>query len=196
MSILFQSSLNGIDLFTLSIRQRVDFCCSQCKAHGQFVPHGWIYKFGGENSKRPVGKRIICDRRRGGSGCGATIKIILKSETYRLHATTARLLTFMLSLLAGATIFDAYESATATIMSRNAWRWWAKLKEREGDIRTYLFKALRNPTSPSLPTAVLQSTSTELPKHFHQILKSWMNTTPKSLDACAKFQIEEQSPLL
>jgi hypothetical protein len=106
------------------------------------------------------------------------------------------LLIFLTSLLAGAGIFEAYESATKTVMSRNAWRWWAKLKGIEGGVRNYLFRNDHKSTLPSSPTEISQPVSSKLADSLHSVLKNWIDTTPENLDACAQFQGEQQIPLL
>jgi hypothetical protein len=104
MHVIFRSSLEEVNSFTLSIRMHGGLSCDQCKAEGQFVSHGWLYKLNDDGTLRQVGKRIICDRRRGGSGCGATTRVLVSNETHRLHVDTAQLMLFLWALIAGMTV--------------------------------------------------------------------------------------------
>ena len=92
MLVIFKSSMEKVHRFTLSIRMNSEMVCAICKAEGQFLPHGWLYKTDADGSLCKVDKRIICDRRRGGKGCGATVRGLVSTETYQLWAVTATLM--------------------------------------------------------------------------------------------------------
>jgi hypothetical protein len=151
MKVCFRKTLEDIQLFTLGIRSQTDLECSKCQTLGQFLPHGWLYKTT-QGVERKVGKRIICDSRRGGIGCGATTRILVESETYRLWVDTKILLSFLQGLIAGLWVTEAYVKATGTNTGRNAWRWWAKLKRQQQGLRDFLFSKHGLSTQTAEPT--------------------------------------------
>lgn len=195
MSVIFQKSLDGIHQFTLSIRLHVDLVCQHCQAVGQFIPHGWLHKMNNDGSIRRVGKRIICDRRRGGTGCGGTTKIIAETETHQLHVTAISLSVFILALASGLSVLSAYEKATLSQASRNAWRWWVKLLKREGDIRCFIFKM----SEPMRTTAPLSHTQSPIPRRIQilrETLAHWVPLSDVPNNICADFQHSKQIALL
>lgn len=205
MIVIFKSSMEKVHSFTLSIRMYSEMVCEICKAEGQFLPHGWLYKTDADGSLRKVGKRIICDRRRGGKGCGATVRVLVSTETYQIWAVTATLMLFISALTAGLSVLASYEKATQSPKSRNAWRWWQKLVHRMPDIRGALFK--NSPIPPSgvteKPAPIKKSSSVIAPVHrrrktliaHREVLLRWINEAQDS-DACALFQDAQQIALL
>lgn len=191
MAAYFQNSLDDIEAFTHTVRYQVDFVCPHCKAKGQTVSHGHLF---GDNGII-IGKRCICDRRRGGTGCGKTIRILIKSKCYRLHYALARVGVFLSALLCCTPVLQAYQEATGTCTSRNSWRWWKKLKNREGDLRQELFAL----SAHQLPHAA-NKTHQDIKKATHlerisSLLKDW--TQNQTMDeACANFQLITQKHLL
>ncbi len=207
MRVIFRSSLEEVHSFTLSIRMHGGLSCDQCKAEGQFVPHGWLYKSNDDGTLRQVGKRILCDQRRGGAGCGATTRVLVRNETHRLHVDTAQLMLFLWALIAGMTVLASYEKATRTSMSRNAWRWWQKLKNRMVDIREDVFKNSAICPADSKENSALVN-NLEFPQvspsasyarksrqTLCEVLVRWLQKDP-DLDTCAQFQELRQIALL
>lgn len=181
------SNISKADSFTNSIREQGGLSCHHCKQHGQWLPHGFLYKLNLNGQKRKTGKRIICDRRRGGRGCGRTLKIMVKKETHQLQVCIAEIAQFILALLKGLTLPEAYERATGTPQSRNAWRWWSRLKTLEGSIREDLFQ-LNNGELPR-----------NIEKNGHEnqlltLLEQWMSSANPC--PCEEFQVRKSTPLL
>ena len=207
MSVIFKSSMEEVHRCTLSIRMHSEMVCEICKAEGQFLPHGWLYKMNADGLLCKVGKRIICDRRRGGKGCGATVRVLVRSETYRLHFVTASLMLFISALTAGLSVMASYEKATRSAMSRNAWRWWQKLIHRMPDIRGALFKNFPIPpsgvTEKPAPIKSAESSSVITAAHrrrktliaHREVLLRWITKAHDS-DVCALFQEKQQIALL
>lgn len=134
-------TIDTLNSFTLSLdyhREELDPCC--CGKDDQFVAHGFVYKQRSQILREVVGKRILCSNRYGRSGCGRTLRLYLATEVPSLHHTTAHLFVFISSLIAGMTIQRAYQKATATADSRNAYRWLNKLDQQLIVFRSVLHK--------------------------------------------------------
>ena len=103
--------------------------CPYCEQIHQLISHGFIYK------KQPglgvdpeaVGKRVFCSNRNQRTGCGRTIQLYLNTTIRYLHHAGRTVMAFVLSLVAGVTIQNAYEQATGIAEPRHAYRWLNRL---------------------------------------------------------------------
>ncbi len=125
----FFDTLEAIHQFTRSLDQHA-FLCASCKTCGQFVSHGFCHKQHKFAATKTVGKRILCSKRSGRTGCGRTVQLYIASEVPRLHYDTAQLFAFITALLANRSITAAYEKAVGKPEPRHAWRWFKKLTQQ------------------------------------------------------------------
>ena len=136
---IFFDTLEAIHQFTLSLDQHA-FLCASCKTCGQFVSHGFCYKQKKFAATTTVGKRILCSKRSGRTGCGRTIQLYLASTAPKLHHDTTQLLAFIHALLANFSVTAAYDKAAGKPESRHAWRWLKKLSQQLIVYRHYLHR--------------------------------------------------------
>ena len=122
----FFLSLTTIEQHTASLNQnRVKQVCPICYQSDQWVSHGYLYR----QCREKVGKRILCSKRYGQSGCGHTqalyIDDVIPKRRYRLSV----LLAFVMALIKGSTVEQAYYRAVGYShhASRQAWRWLSRL---------------------------------------------------------------------
>ena len=145
----FFSSIEAIDQFTQSLDSHSDSLhCHQCRASGQLVSHGFIFKQRSRLLSEPVGKRVLCSNRYGRTGCGRTFQLYLNSEVPFLQYGTAQLTVFIASLLANFSVTGAYHRAVGRTETRHAWRWLNRLMGRLMDYRC----AVNRRTQPPLPS--------------------------------------------
>lgn len=125
------NDLDTLHRFTLSLDCQMDpIRCHHCSKTNQFVSHGFVYKKQHHGKTRTVGKRIFCSNRSGHSGCGRTLRLYLVTEISKLHYTAVHITAFVLALLCGRTIQQAYLAATQSSDPRNAYRWLNKLQRK------------------------------------------------------------------
>lgn len=157
--------------------------CNHCQQSGQLISHGFVFKKqSGSESAQPVGKRAFCSDRHGRTGCGRTMQLYLDSTIRYLHYAGVCLVAFILKLVTGGTVQQAYEQATGTAEPRNASRWLNKLFSQLSDYR----RLVHQPNFPHVETAsgqrrrdLLAPTFSTLLAHFGQPL-------------CALFQRDQQ----
>lgn len=108
------------------------FTCPHCHQCGQWISHGFILKQNGDIA----GKRVICSHRYGKSGCGRTQPMYLDDVVPQRRYRLSVLLAFVLALIKGATVEQAYYQAIGHHHSspRQAWRWlnslWANITKQ------------------------------------------------------------------
>lgn len=86
------------------------------------MSHGFFYKKQPGGEPQAVGKRVFCSNRRRHTGRGRTMRLYLDTTVRHLHATGAQLVAFVLAIIAGMTVRQAYWQATGTADPRHAWR--------------------------------------------------------------------------
>lgn len=97
--------------------------CVHCKQTHQLVSHGFIRKKrGGGTEPEAVGKRVFCSNRNHRTGCGRTMQLYLDATVRYLHHAGCAVAAFVLSLIAGLTIQQAYKHATGAATPRRAMR--------------------------------------------------------------------------
>lgn len=115
--------------------------CIHCGKIHQLVSHGFIYKKNFTSTEPvAVGKRTICSKRYGRTGCGRTMQLYLDSRVRYLHYAGCCVVVFVIFLMAGITISQAYQFVTGTADPRNAYRWLSKLSARFSVYRSHLHK--------------------------------------------------------
>ena len=122
-------------LFCFQLNIQPELRCPHCHKHDQFTLHDFIYK---GVKKTEVGKRLLCSNRNGHSGCGRTIRLYISQRVPQLVYSSIELTAFLLALINGLSITQAYQDATGTFEPRNAYRWLDKLKSRLSAFRHYL----------------------------------------------------------
>ena len=118
----FFSSLCELDQFSFSLdNPKHDNHCQHCARNDQWVSHGYLYKSSGEK----IGKRILCAKRYGKLGCGHTRQLYLQQFIPQRRYCLNKLVSFILSLIRGATVEHAYFDAVGHHHGsyRQAWRW-------------------------------------------------------------------------
>jgi len=130
----FFSSLYELDQFTRSLDSQPSIVpCRHCSRTDQWISHGYVYKFSGEK----VGKRILCGKRYGKQGCGHTFQLYLRHIIPQRRYTLSELMAFILALVNGATVEQAFHQALqhSLFEHRQAWRWLNALWQRMGRFR-------------------------------------------------------------
>ncbi len=177
--------LSTLHLFSLSLDcQAEPMPCQHCSKPDQWVSHGYVYKNQHLGRTQTVGKRIFCSNRSGRSGCGRTIRLYLTSEIAGLHYSAIHLAAFVLALLAGTTIQQAYQRATHTADPRNAYRWLGKLQRKMIQYRGYLNR------QPAHPVVGFNARSRQR-RILFSTLQALFSTAGES--ACALFQKHTQT---
>lgn len=121
---IYYLELSAIDQQT---RQLDNEPCHYC-AQTQLVSHGFVYKkCSGGAEPQAVGKRVFCSNRQRHTGCGRTMRLYLDSTVRWLHYTGAHVVAFLLALMAGSTVQQAYGQATGRDDPRHAYRWLHRL---------------------------------------------------------------------
>ncbi|WP_143872001.1 DUF1949 domain-containing protein [Catenovulum sediminis] len=107
-----------------------------------------------------VGKRILCANRYGKSGCGRTLALYLSDFIPNRRYSFSVIWAFVLSLLQGATVEQAYYSAIGHchFSHRQAYRWLSALYAQLGLFRSWLARLNLN----LLDTGYLNFRSTRL----------------------------------
>ena len=124
---LYYPSLHAIEQQTMQLEHAH---CVHCQQTQQLVSHGFVRK------KRPcaepetVGKRVFCSNRNNRTGCGRTMQLYLDSTIRYLYHAGCCVVTFVLALIEGMSIQNAYQHATGTAAPRHAYRWLNRLGER------------------------------------------------------------------
>lgn len=122
---LYFARLEAIHQRTLSLHHER---CNHCHQIHQLVSHGFIYrKQSGRPSKQAVGKQVLCSKRRGHTGCGQTMQLYVATTIRYLHFLGSCVVAFVLTLMAGTSVQQAYEETTGTAEPRNAYRWLHKM---------------------------------------------------------------------
>lgn len=138
--------------------------CLHCHQTQQLVSHGFIYKKQSCAEPEPVGKRVFCSDRYNRIGCGRTMRLYLDTSVRYLHRSGCTLVAFVLALIAGMPIRQAYQQATGSANPRHAYRWLHRLGAQ---LSIYRCIAHRPPLpeiaaqpQPSRPARLLSLTST------------------------------------
>ena len=130
----FFSSLNLIEQLTTSLNQlQTSQLCPVCHHSDQWISHGYLYKKSGQR----VGKRILCAKRYGKSGCGHTQALYVDDVIPQRRYSLSVLLAFVFALVKGQTVEQAYYRAIGHTHSspRQAWRWLNALWDNMGQFR-------------------------------------------------------------
>ncbi len=107
--------------------------CPYCHQSAHFILHDFIYK-----NKIVVGKRLFCSNRNNHAGCGRTIRLYISHRIPQLIYSSVEVTAFLLVLINGQSITQAYQDATGCADPRNAYRWLDKLQFKLSEFRQYL----------------------------------------------------------
>ncbi len=130
---IFFSDVNSLVQFLWQINVQ-PLQCPHCLQLNQFTLHDFIYKHVDEI----VGKRLFCSNRSHHSGCGKTVRLYIASSVPQLVYSSVQVTAFLLRLIKGQSIIQAYQDATGCYDPRNAYRWLDKLKFQLSLFRQYL----------------------------------------------------------
>lgn len=181
---LFFDTLEALHQFTFSLDQH-ELTCASCSARGQFVSHGFCYKQQNFAATKTAGKRILCSRRSGRTGCGRTVQLYLASEVPGLHYGTAQLFAFITALFTRLSITAAYEKAVGKPESRHAWRWFKKLIQQLIVYRHYLHRD-------ALTDSAMLNTQSRSRQLLLPTLKALFSPAHQALNHIANFQQTHQ----
>ena len=133
----FFSSLQRIEQHIASLNHHHTTACPVCHQTQQWVSHGYLYK---TSTQQQVGKRILCSRRYGKSGCGHSQSLYLACVIPQRRYPLSVLLAFVRALITGQTVEHAYFHAIGHAHSspRQAWRWLNRLWNNMGQWRCWL----------------------------------------------------------
>lgn len=177
----FFPSIQAIHTFSLN----PVLTCPYCGRADQFVSHGFVYHKQECASPCSVGKRLVCSNRFGHSGCGRTVRLYLAESLPRLQVSATLMSLFILALLNGYSVQQAFFRVSGCEEPRQAWRWLRRLYAQLPCWRTRL-----SPTLLASPAPVVAPRS----KRRHlvvQTLRSMLEVS--STQACARFQLRWQS---
>ena len=119
-------TLLQLDQFTFSLDSLpASEACTHCGQNDQWVSHGYVYKYQPLQGQQVAGKRILCSRRYGRTGCGHTRQLYLADIIPRLQYTLSTVIAFIQALLLGNPVEASFQRATQlnTRDTRQAWRW-------------------------------------------------------------------------
>lgn len=180
-----------IDLAAIELQTR-QLECEPCPYCGQMqlVSHGYVYKKCVGAEPQPVGKRVICSSRRR-DGCGRTVRLYLDSMVRYLHYAGTQVVAFVLALMAGMRVQQAYCQATGMAEPRNAWRWLKRLHEQLSCYRSLSHRPPLPDTEGEAPgTADRCARRAVLTSTFRQLLQRFGSPL------CANYQQRIQRPFL
>jgi len=185
----FSSDLNAIEVFTQPVNlKHSSLTCKNCLKKNQLVSHGFVYKWRSTNKKEVVGKRVLCSKRYGQSGCGKTMIFYVAKVIPRFRYTAVKLFTFLSLLLQNSSVEKAYQAITdKPVASRNAWRWLNRLNHQQVDFRAFLKSPAKIATSQfNLRCKRLQLLLPVIHRLFYQL-----HACP-----CACYQVQAQAAFL
>lgn len=120
----YYSSLSAIEQKTMQLE---GVSCAHCHRKDQLVSHGYVYEKRKGGETEAVGKRVFCSDRDQHGGCGRTMRLYLDSTVRYLNYAGAQVVAFMLALVAGVSVQQAYFNATGQADARHAYRWLTRL---------------------------------------------------------------------
>lgn len=181
----YYPDLQAIDLQT---RQLEHERCPHCQ-HAQFVSHGYVYQKRSGAEPEAVGKRVFCSNRNRHTGCGRTMRLYLDRALRYFHYSGSQLLAFVLTLLTGQSVQQAYCHATGCPEPRQAWRWLRRLQRHLPAYRSLQ----HSPSLPEIPSATPDQRVA--PRSLLASTFIWLKQrfgTP----LCCRFQSQLQRPFL
>lgn len=163
-----------------STKQLENEQCHHCRQTQQLISHGMVYKKQSGGEPAPIGKRVFCSNRNQHTGCGRTMRFYLDTAVRYLHYTGWHVVAFVLALIAGMSVQQAYCRATGTADPRHAYRWLHRLCAELSGWRSLCHQRLPALTDTPVATpttakrqvrrSLLGSTFQQLLQHFGQPL--------------------------
>ena len=183
---IYYPSLQAIEQQTIQL----DLArCAHCQRTRQLVSHGFIRKKRVGADPEAVGKRVFCSNRNQRTGCGRTMQLYLDATVRYLHHAGATVMAFVLSLMAGVSIEQAYLGATGAGTARNGYRWLTRLNAQLTFYRSLSHRPpLREAGAGAAPNRSLRLAS--LMATFEALLQRF------GQPLCAAYQRQLQGPLL
>jgi hypothetical protein len=137
---IYHASLNAIQQQTMQLCHEQ---CHHCKQSHQLISHGFVYKKQAvAEPEHAIGKRVFCSNRDGHTGCGRTIRLYLNTTLRYFHYLGSCVVTFVLLLMRGMRVQQAYLQVTGTTDPRNAYRWLNRLMAQLSRYRSLLHQPL------------------------------------------------------
>ncbi|MCU4676866.1 hypothetical protein N7931_14630 [Catenovulum sp. 2E275] len=131
------SSLFELDFLTQSLDSlNSNQTCQHCACSDSWISHGFIYR----QSGLKVGKRILCAKRYGKSGCGRTLALYLADVIPNRRYSFSVIWALVLSLQHGSTVEQAYYLTIGHchFSHRQAYPWLSALYAQLGFFRSWL----------------------------------------------------------
>lgn len=183
---IYYASLQAIDLQTRRLEHEL---CQHCQCVHQLVSHGFVYKKCTGAEPLAVGKRVFCSNRDGHKGCGRTSRLYLDAAIRNLHYAGEQLVAFVLALIQGDTVQQAYSGVTGKADPRHAYRW---LNRLYGQLSTFRSLAHQVP----LPCGAIAPATK--PARGRDLLGSTFRALLTDFGAplCANYQRKHQRPFI
>lgn len=184
---IYYASLDAISQHTMQLDH---VQCIYCGQSAQLVSHGFIYKKQAiATMPKPVGKRVLCSRRFGHTGCGRTVQLYLDSMVRHLHCGGCTVVAFVLSLMQGLSIALAYRQVSGAGDARHAYRWLNKLFAQLSTYRSVVHQVPFDAPTPG-STALIASRRHLIIVSFVRLLRHFR------APLCASFQKTLQTSFL
>ncbi len=132
--------------------------CPHCHVTGCLNKHGKRNRYDERAGKETIcAARVFCNDRGNMDGCGKTYPVVLIERMYQRIVSCQTLWSFLLLLLAGGSVKDAWEDATSAFCLDTGYKLRASFIKSQSHIRTLLNRfgpprKLNNITDPVMQT--------------------------------------------
>jgi hypothetical protein len=167
---IYHASLDAIQQQTMQLHHEH---CHHCQQRHQLISHGFVYKKQAlAQPEQAVGKRVFCSNRNGHTGCGRTMRLYLDTTVRYLHYAGACVVAWVLLLMTGMSVQQAYLQVTGTENPRHAWRWLNKWMAQLSHYRSLIHQPRWQPVVTNDPPrrGLLAATFSALCQHVGQPL--------------------------
>lgn len=163
--------------------------CPHCHQARQLVSHGYVHKKRVRAEPERIGKRVFCSNRNQHTGCGRTLRLYLDATIRYLHHGADQVSAFILALLTGASIVNAYRMATGADTPRHGYRWLGRMFTQLSRYRSLRHRPDLPADAPPVP-AIATGRRTCLVATFSALLTGF------GPPLCARYQQQTQSSFL
>ena len=168
------------------LAERLDFVpCPHCHVTGCLNKHGKRKRYDERTGEETLcNARVFCNNRGNMGGCGKTYPVILMERMYQRIVSCQTLWGFLLLLLAGNRIKDAWEDTTRAFHTDTGYKTRESFRKNQSHIRTLLTRCGTLRKWNDIPDPLLQTI---------QHLKTAFRTSSCPVSA---FQLHFQKPFL
>jgi hypothetical protein len=132
---IYYSDIETLHQKTMQLKEER---CPHCQEAHQQVSHGFVYKKQVGGALQPIGKRIFCSNRHRRTGCGRTTQLYVASIIRYLHYLGTFMIAFIVAMMKGLSVAQAYHQVTRTESPRHAYRWMNRLMNHLSFYRSLL----------------------------------------------------------